>query len=85
MTLRYDIGPRYEAMVRELVESGRYADASDVLRDSLRLLEEREAQRAARLEALRDEIRIGVESGEGVPADEVFRRLESRYAGPPRD
>jgi antitoxin ParD1/3/4 len=85
MTVRYDIGPRYEALVRDLVESGRYTDASEVLRDSLRLLEERETQRATRLETLRDEIRIGAESGEGVPADEVFRRLESRYAGPSRD
>jgi antitoxin ParD1/3/4 len=40
-------------MVEELVHSGRYQNASEVLRDGLRLLERREAEERAKLEALR--------------------------------
>ncbi|RWH77256.1 MAG: type II toxin-antitoxin system ParD family antitoxin [Mesorhizobium sp.] len=81
MPSTYNIGAHYETLVRELVGSGRYASASEVLRDSLRLLEEREAQRKAKLAALRDEIRAGIESGPGIPADAIFDRLEAKYSG----
>jgi antitoxin ParD1/3/4 len=79
MPASYNIGSRYETLVRGLVESGRYASASEVVRDSLRLLEEREEQRQAKLDALREDIRKGVESGPGIPADQVFDRLERKY------
>lgn len=81
MPSSYNLGAHYEGFVRELVESGRYASASEVMRDSLRLLEEREEQRQARLQALREDIRAGIESGAGAPADEVFDRLEAKYRG----
>ncbi|KGD92010.1 MULTISPECIES: type II toxin-antitoxin system ParD family antitoxin [Rhizobium/Agrobacterium group] len=81
MPSSYSLGPHYEGFVRELVESGRYASASEVVRDSLRLLEEREEQRQARLQVLREDIRAGIESGAGIPADEVFDRLEAKYGG----
>lgn len=79
MPASYSIGSRYETLVRKLVESGRYASASEVVRDSLRLLEEREEQRQAKLAALRNDIRKGVESGPGIPASDVFDRLEAKY------
>ncbi len=81
MPSSYNIGSHYEGLVRELVESGRYASASEVMRDSLRLLEEREEQRRARLEGLRHDIRAGVESGPSLAADQVFDRLEMKYGG----
>ncbi|WP_442980792.1 type II toxin-antitoxin system ParD family antitoxin [Rhizobium sp. T136] len=65
--------------MQELVKSGRYASASEVVRDSLRMLEEREEQRAAKLSALREEIRKGVVSGDGLPAASVLNRLEAKY------
>jgi antitoxin ParD1/3/4 len=77
----YNIGSRYETFVRGLVESGRYASASEVVRDSLRLLEDREEQRQAKLAALREDIRKGVESGPSIPAEQVFDRLERKYHG----
>ena len=79
MPASYSIGSHYEALVQKLVKSGRYASASEVLRDSLRLLEEREEQRVAKLHALREEIRKGVESGDGLPAAAVLDRLEAKY------
>lgn len=80
MPSSYTLGKHYEAFVAELVQSGRYATASEVMRDSLRLLEEREALRKARLEALREDIRQGRDSGEPVSAEDVFDHLQRRYS-----
>jgi len=51
---------RQTALVEGLVKSGRYQNASEVLRDGLRLLERREAEDAGKLEALRSAARVGV-------------------------
>ena len=49
-----------EELIENLVESGRYQNASEVLRDGLRLVEQREAEDASKLEALRKAARVGV-------------------------
>ena len=41
-------------LIQSLVNSGRYQNANEVIRDGLRLIERREAENAARLQALRD-------------------------------
>lgn len=46
--------------ITRLVESGRYQNASEVLRDGLRLVEAREAEDSARLKALREAARVGI-------------------------
>ena len=46
--------------VEELVTSGRYQNASEVLREGLRLVQQRERSYAARLEALREAVTVGV-------------------------
>jgi antitoxin ParD1/3/4 len=43
-----------------LVASGRYQNASEVLREGLRLVESQEAEARARLKALRDAVRVGI-------------------------
>ena len=47
-------------LVEQLVASGRYQNASEVLRDGLRLIENREAEDGARLAALREAARAGM-------------------------
>ena len=47
-------------LVERLVSSGRYQNASEVLREGLRLVENQEAQAKARLKALRDAARLGI-------------------------
>lgn len=49
----------HESVIEALVGSGRYQDASDVLREGLRLVEQREALEAAKLKALQDAAAIG--------------------------
>ena len=53
---------RQEALIEALVRSGRYQNASEVLREGLRLVENREAEEAAKLEALRAAATAGVAS-----------------------
>lgn len=80
MPSSYAIGDHFEAFIKEQIRQGRYASASEVVRDGLRALEEREQLRAARLEALRAEIRRGAQSGPDIDADAVFTEVRKRVA-----
>lgn len=51
---------RQEELIEVLVKSGRYQNASEVLRDGLRLVEQREAEDAGKLKALRAAARVGL-------------------------
>lgn len=46
-------------LIQRLVESGRYQNASEVLREGLRLVESREYEDRMRLKALRDAVKVG--------------------------
>jgi len=73
-----DLGAQLESFVAKLVESGRYNSKSEVLREGVRLIQEREA----RLSALDASLARGLadaEAGRVKPADEVFDRLEEKY------
>jgi antitoxin ParD1/3/4 len=48
-----------DSMIEGLVGSGRYQNASEVLREGLRLIEAREQREAAQLKALQEAARIG--------------------------
>lgn len=57
----------HEDLIARLVESGRYKNASEVMRESLRLMERREAEDAAKLDALRRRFELAeaeVEAGD---------------------
>ena len=47
-------------LIERLVASGRYQNASEVLREGLRLVEDREQQAKATLKALREAARVGI-------------------------
>ena len=46
--------------VEQMVASGHYQNASEVLREGLRLVQAREAEQAAKLAALREAVAVGV-------------------------
>jgi len=56
-----------EELVKKKVDSGRYGSASEVIREALRLLEERDRLHAIRLEELRKEIKRGWIAGNHAP------------------
>lgn len=73
-----DLGQTLETFVTRLVATGRYNSKSEVLREGVRLIQEREA----RLAALDTSIARGladVEAGRATPAAAVFDRLEGKY------
>jgi len=66
-TMNISLTPQLEELVKKKVESGLYGSASEVMREALRLLEERDRIHAMRLEELRAEIKKGLDSGEATP------------------
>lgn len=76
-------GGPYADMIRELVESGRYGSAAEVILDALSLLRDREFARKAGQAWLKAEIQKGIDEadrGELIPAEEVFADLRARIA-----
>jgi antitoxin ParD1/3/4 len=74
------LNPHFESFIRNQVESGRYNNASEVVRAGLRLLEDIESQHAIQLQALRNDIAAGKASGAALAAEPVFDRLQAKYA-----
>jgi antitoxin ParD1/3/4 len=85
MTININLPPQLEAMVRQKVASGRYASASEVVREALRLLEHQERLRDAKLEQLRQDIEDGLTSGEAEPWDADGLRHEARQKKSAKD
>ena len=79
-----DLGGQLETFVAKMVETGRYNSKSEVLREGVRLIQDRET----RLAALDASIARGlsdVDAGRIEPADQVFDRLEAKYRAAIRD
>lgn len=72
-----------EELVQQKVSSGRYNSASEVIREALRLLEERDELKELKLQALKKEIALGLDQadrGELVDSDQVFTALRKKNA-----
>jgi len=79
--MNVSIGDRWESYIDELLKAGRYGSASEVVREGLRLVEEREQK----LAALRETINASIEQGGAHTGDEVLahvrENLDRRRAG----
>jgi antitoxin ParD1/3/4 len=76
-----NLGPVFEQFVAELVASGLYQSQSEVIREGLRLLREREELKKLRLGELRRAIARGsaeADRGEFVDGPEAFRKIRRR-------
>ncbi|MCX7381971.1 MAG: type II toxin-antitoxin system ParD family antitoxin [Alphaproteobacteria bacterium] len=82
MPRSFALGDRFEAFIDSQVQGGRYNNASEVVRDALRLLEDREQVRVREALDLRRLAEAGAVSGL-LPEDgeATLDRLEARYAG----
>lgn len=80
--LTISLGERWNKFIDDRVEAGRYASASEIIREALRLLEEKEAQ--STLQMMRVALIEGEESGRSNPYDPVaeleliIQKLNSR-------
>ncbi len=67
--MNVSLTPDLEKYVQEKVGTGRYRSSSEVVREALRLLEEKDQERAQRLALLKEEIQQGIDSGPSKPLD----------------
>lgn len=79
MPRSYALGSRFESLIDELVKGGRYGSASEVVREGLRLLEDREKLRQFKVEEIRRSIEESRRSGVLLSEEEVFGPLLARY------
>ena len=79
-----NLGQHYEMFVAQLVEDGRFANVSEVVRAGLRLLEEHTEDRAAERAELKRLIDIGIASGDAGPLDmkEIWKKVEAKSKSP---
>lgn len=60
-TRNVNLTPRFDKFIEDGIQSGKYSNASEVVREGLRLLELREKKEQARIEALRAAIQVGID------------------------
>lgn len=77
-TMTVDIGDELREFIDSLVSSGDYRTQSEVLRDALRLLREKQAE--SRLQTLRDLLAEGLDSGvpESWNKDAFLQRVKAK-------
>lgn len=78
MPMNVNLTPQLADMVKKKVASGLYNSASEVVREALRLMEEQDRMRAAKLAQLWQDIRDGLNSGEPTPWDPEEIKREGR-------
>lgn len=82
-TLNVSLTPELEELIADRVGSGRYLSASEVVREGLRLLEERDRLREEALAGVRRKIQEGLDSldrGERLDGESLLDELEQRIA-----
>ncbi len=86
-TTSMSLGEHWQEFIRAQVESGRYGSATEVVRDSLRLLEEREQRLAALKEMVAERHCRRPTRGEGIAGfdvDDIMAGARPRATGPAR-
>lgn len=78
MASSVNLGEQLEAFITEAVKNGRYGSRSEVLREGVRLVQEREKKLAKLDEALMRGVADGL-AGRVTDAEEVFDRLIRKY------
>lgn len=79
--MNVSLTPELENLVENKVKGGLYNSASEVVREGLRLLQQRDEMRELKLDALRKEIQKGVddlEAGNFREGSEVMAEIKSR-------
>jgi antitoxin ParD1/3/4 len=76
--MNVSLTPDLEQLVHDRLQSGQYASSSEVIREALCLLKERDEERRLRLEQLRTDIQAGIaaaDRGDLVDGERFFHEL----------
>jgi antitoxin ParD1/3/4 len=79
--MNVSLTPELDQLVQQKVASGLYQTASEVIREGLRLLHERDAMREQQIRSLRQRIDRGLkhlDAGQGVPAEKAWKQIQNR-------
>lgn len=76
--MNVSLTPELEQYIQEKVSTGMYYSASEVVREGLRLLKEREQLQQIRLRELRQDIQAGIDSEETTPLDTQAIKAKAR-------
>jgi antitoxin ParD1/3/4 len=79
--MNVNLGPVLDKFVSQMLDSGLYQSQSEILREGLRLLKEREEEKQLRLAEFRKQIALGgkqADRGELVNGDQVFAQIRRR-------
>ena len=79
--MNVSLTPELEKLVTRTVESDLYQSASEVIREGLRLLDDKDRRRELHLDEIRQKVRTGLDQldrGEGIPGDEAYARMRRR-------
>lgn len=82
--MNISLTPELNALVKSKVASGMYNNASEVIREALRLLHEQDELRALKLELLKKELYVGLEALErgeygSQSVDEIGQRVLNSF------
>ncbi len=79
--MNVNLGPVFDKFVGKLLASGLYQSQSEILREGLRLLKEREEVKNLRLREFRKELAVGIEQadrGRFVDGETAFRNIRKK-------
>ncbi len=88
MPVNVSLTPQLERYVKQKVSGGMYNSVSEVMREALRLLEERDALREMKLKALREDLQAGLDEldrGEGTALNMEEIKVKARMIKAERD
>ena len=78
LVMNVSLTPQLEKFIARKVPEGTYPTASEVVREALRLLADREQRRSLELQRLRDDLRLGLDDiGSGRASDLDMRRTKA--------
>jgi antitoxin ParD1/3/4 len=81
--MNVNLGPTFDTFISDLLKTGMYQSQSEVVREGLRLLKEREELKNLRLAELRKEIAIGskqADRGQFIDGAQTFAEIRHRSA-----
>ncbi len=83
MPSSFSLGEHFESFVQAQLATGRYNNASEILRDALRLMEERDQLLQLQQSAIDAKIQAGMKSlkaGKSVDGEAFFAKLDAKLA-----
>jgi antitoxin ParD1/3/4 len=79
--LTISLSPQQLARIQRAVDTGGYASNSEVLREALRLWEQREEMRELEIARLKQAYEEGLASGPPIDGEEAFSRIRAEIGG----